>query len=82
MGPGACEFRFSFHNSLIKFTQKQYEKKQSVSKNMTRCHFLLVTVIVILLIYKEFFKNMKMSIMFLRIVLVKILIFCLFPNVI
>ena len=47
---------------------------------MPRCHFLLVTVKAILLIYKEFFKNMKMSLMFLRVVLGKTLIFLLFPN--
>ena len=49
---------------------------------MPHCHFLLAIVIAVMLIYKEFFKNMKISRMFLRIVIFKILIFCLFRMVI
>ena len=36
-------------------------------------HFLLIVVITIMFIYKEFFQNMKMSIMFLRIGFIKLL---------
>ena len=73
--------QFSFYNSLIKFTWKQYEKKQGVSKNIY-CHFLLVIVISIMLIYKDFFKNTKMSWVFLRIDFKnqKMLIFHLFQK--
>ena len=49
---------------------------------MPHCHFLLAIVIALMLIYKEFFKNMKISRMFLRIEIFKILIFCLFRMVI
>ena len=50
---------------------------------MPQCHFLLIVIVIeIMLIYKEFFKNMKMRRMFLRNGLVIILIFCLFPKVI
>ena len=42
---------------------------------------LIVIVIAISLIYKEFFKNMKMRRMFLRIGFVKLLIFRLFSKV-
>ena len=49
---------------------------------MPHCHFLLAIVIAVMLIYKEFFKNMKISRMFLRIEIFKILIFCLFRMVI
>ena len=41
-------------------------------------HFLLAIVIAIMLVYKEVFKDMKMS----WIYFVKILIFSLFPKVI
>ena len=52
-------------------------------KNIPRCHFLLIVIVIaIILIYKEFFKTMKISRIFFRIGLVKILIFCLFPKVI
>ena len=40
--------------------------------------FLIVIVIAIMLIYKEFFKNMKMSNMLVRIGFDKLLAFCLF----
>ena len=123
-----------FCNSFIKFTWKKNDKKD-VSKNMSCCHFLLITVIAIMLIYKhcmksvsiwintalhfpafrlnmkrysaslriqsewgkmqtrktlntdtfytvkEFFKNIKMSKMLLRIAFVKLIIFCFFSNV-
>ena len=126
-----CDF---FCNSFIKFTWKKNDKKD-VSKNMSCCHFLLITVIAIMLIYKhcmksvsiwintalhfpafrlnmkrysaslriqsewgkmqtrktlntdtfytvkEFFKNIKMSKMLLRIAFVKLIIFCLFSKV-
>ena len=49
---------------------------------MPHCHFLLAIVIAVMLIYKEFFKNTKISRMFLRIEIFKILIFCLFRMVI
>ena len=49
---------------------------------MPHCHFLLAIVMAVMLIYKEFFKNMKISRMFLRIEIFKILIFCLFRMVI
>ena len=45
-----------------------------------RCHFLLI-IIAIMLIYKEFSKNAKMSKMLLRIGFVKLLIFHLFSKV-
>ena len=48
---------------------------------MPHCHFLLI-VIVIILIYKDLFKNTKMSKMLLRIGYVKLLIFWLFLKVI
>ena len=74
--------QFSFYNSFIKFILKQYERKQDVSKNMPLCHFLLIVmVIAIMLIYKEFFKNTKMRKMLLRIDVVKLLIFGLFSKV-
>ena len=50
---------------------------------MCYCHFLLIVIVIpTMLIYKEVFKIMKMSRVFLRIGLVKILIFRLFPQVI
>ena len=50
---------------------------------MRFCHFLLIVIVIaIMLIYKEFFKNTKMSRMILGIGLVKILTFRLFPKVI
>ena len=46
---------------------------------MPRCHFLLVVIVIaIMLIYKEFFKKTETSKMVLRIVFAKLLIFCLF----
>ena len=49
---------------------------------MPRCHFLLtLTVIAIMLIYEDFFRNKKMR-MFLRIGYVKLLIFRSFLKVI
>ena len=49
---------------------------------MPRCHFLLtLTVIAIMLIYEDFFRNQKMR-MFLRIGYVKLLIFRSFLKVI
>ena len=50
---------------------------------MCYCRFLLIVIVIpTMLIYKEVFKIMKMSRVFLRIGLVKILIFRLFPQVI
>ena len=50
---------------------------------MCYCRFLLIVIVIpTMLIYKEVFKNTKMSRMFLRIGLVKILIFRSFPKVI
>ena len=50
---------------------------------MPRCHFLLtLTVIAIMLIYEDFFRNKKMRRMFLRIGYVKLLIFRSFLKVI
>ena len=50
---------------------------------MSRCHFLLIVIVTaIMLIYKEFFENKKMSKMLLNIAFVKLLIFRLFSKVI
>ena len=50
---------------------------------MPRCHFILIAIVVAMIcIYKEFFKNMKMSKMPLRIVFIKLLIYHLFSKVI
>ena len=46
----------------------QIQKKQDVSKNVPRCHFLLIVIVIaITSIHKEFFKNKKMNKMFSRI---------------
>ena len=46
---------------------------------MPRCHFLLIVIVIaIMLIYKEFFKKTETSKMVLRIGFAKLLIFCLF----
>ena len=90
-GPGGQGLRILIYPSYVvifflqqinKVYLKAIQKKQGVSKNMSCCHFLLVIVIAIILICKRFFKNTKISMMFLRIDLVKILIFCLFPKVV
>ena len=57
------------------------KKNQNVSGNMPRCHFLLIVIVIaIMLIYKELFKNTKMSKK--RIPFVKLLIFGLLSIVI
>ena len=60
-------------------------KKKRNKKFLTIClfaiFFLIVLVIAITLIYKEFLKNTKMSKMLLRIGFVKLLTFCLFSKV-
>ena len=60
-------------------------KKKRNKKFLTIClfaiFFLIVLVIAITLIYKEFLKNTKMSKMLLRIGFVKLLKFCLFSKV-
>ena len=57
------------------------KKKQDVSKNVPCCHFLLIVIVItIMLIYKEFFRTRKMTRMFLRIGLVKILHFVYFQR--
>ena len=59
--------------------------KKKRNKFLTIClfaiFFLIVLVIAITLIYKEFLKNTKMSKMLLRIGFVKLLKFCLFSKV-
>ena len=59
--------------------------KKRNKKFLTIClfaiFFLIVLVIAITLIYKEFLKNTKMSKMLLRIGFVKLLKFCLFSKV-
>ena len=61
-----CNFLFIIAStSLFKNSTK---KKQDVSKNMPHsCFLLIVIVVAVRLVYKEFFKNMKVSRMLLRI---------------
>ena len=69
-----CNFLFIIASvSLFKNNTK---KKQDVSKNMPCCCFLLIVIVVaVRLVYKDFFKNMKVSRMLLRIGFFKLQIF-------
>ena len=78
-----CNFVFII--ASISLFKNNTKKKQDVSKNMPCCHFLLIVIVVaVRLVYKEFFKNTRMSILLIRMLLrigfFKLLIFCLFPK--
>ena len=61
-----CNFLFII--ASISLFKNNTKKKHNVSKNMPRCCFLLIVIVVaVRLVYKEFFKNMKVSRMLLRI---------------
>ena len=74
-----CNFVFII--ASISLFKNNTKKKQDVSKNMPCCHFLLIVIVVaVRLVYKEFFKNTRMSRMLLRIGFFKLLIFFYFQR--
>ena len=67
-----CSFLFIIASQS--FFKNNTKNPRDVSKNMPCCHFLLIVIVIaIMLIYKEFFKNAKMRRMLSELALGKVI---------